>query len=212
MTWLYYALLVIGGYLFGSLSPALLISHTAWGIDIRKHGSHNAGTTNMLRVMGWRYGVLTFLLDLAKGVLPTLIGLWTGLPYAAYAAGAAATLGHAFPVFSQFKGGKCVTTGTGVLLVLNPLFTGCALAVGLAICFITRIVSIGSLGTYLLVVIAAFAIPDIPLPFALMTLGIAVLIFWRHRENIGRLIRGEEKKLVISRGHKEDVPEEKKDE
>ena len=73
MNALYYVLLIAGGYLLGSLSPSIVLSRKAWGIDIRDHGSHNAGTTNMLRVMGWRYGVLTFVFDLIKGVLPALI-------------------------------------------------------------------------------------------------------------------------------------------
>lgn len=205
MTWLYCGLLAIGSYLFGSLSPAILISNTAWGIDIRDHGSHNAGTTNMLRVMGWGYGVLTFVFDLIKGVLPALVGLWTGLPYGAYIAGTAAVLGHAYPVFAKFKGGKCVTTATGVLLVLNPLFTGCALVFGLIVCFATRIVSIGSLSSYVLASVAAFCIPGVELSFACLTAAYALLIILRHRENLKRLFKGEEKKLVIGRGKKEDT-------
>lgn len=203
MNALYYVLLIAGGYLLGSLSPSIVLSRKAWGIDIRDHGSHNAGTTNMLRVMGWRYGVLTFVFDLIKGVLPALIGLWTGLPYGAHAAGAAAVLGHGYPVFARFKGGKCVTTATGMLLVIQPAFVGIAMAIGIALCFITRIVSVSVLSTYLVATVLAFLLPGIPKPFAFLVLGVTILLFIRHKENIRRILRGEEKRLVVGKGKKE---------
>jgi len=202
MTVLWLILLCIGSYLLGSVSPSLLLSRFAWGIDIRQYGSGNAGTTNMLRVMGWKYGVATFAIDFLKGLVPALVGLWVGIPMAPYCMGIAAALGHAFPVFSHFKGGKCVVTAAGALVTLQPLLALACLALGVLICFITRIVSLGSLSGYLLGLVFSFFIPSIPIAFSLMLLALTVLVFWRHRENIVRILHGEEKKLVVGSGKK----------
>ena len=202
---LYYILLAVGGYLMGSLSPSILLSRKAWNIDIRDHGSHNAGTTNMLRVMGWRYGVMTFAFDLVKGILPALIGLWIGIPYGHYVAGGAAVLGHAFPLFTGFKGGKCVTTATGMLLVVQPLFVGIAMLIGIALCFITRIVSVSVLATYTIATILTFFMPTMPLQFSLLVTVVTILLYIRHKENIKRILKGEEKRLVVSKGKKDDL-------
>ena len=202
MTALWLILLSVGSYLLGSISPSLLLSRFAWGIDIRQYGSGNAGTTNMLRVMGWKYGVATFVIDFCKGLLPTLVGLWTGIPLAPYCMSLAAALGHAYPVFSRFKGGKCVVTVAGALVALQPILVLISLAFGILICLITRIVSLGSLTGYLLALVLSFLVPSVPAMFSWTLLILTALVFLRHRENLVRIFRGEEKKLVVGSGKK----------
>ena len=204
MNWVWLILLGLGSYALGSLSPSVLMSRVVGGFDIRKKGSGNAGTTNMLRVMGWKMGIITFVVDFLKGALPTLLGLWIGpkigFPYAAaYVAGGCVLLGHAFPAYAHFKGGKCVASGAGVFLVLNPLATAIVIVIAIIIMIITRRVSVGSVLAFLIYPIVLFFldVPDPALPW--FGVGVGILVLFLHRENIKRLFLGQEKELVVAK-------------
>lgn len=187
----------VGGYLLGSLSPAVFISRNMGGFDIRKRGSGNAGTTNVLREMGWLPGVLTFVCDVAKGYVPVaLVVHFVSYP-AAYLTGACILLGHAFPLFLNFKGGKCVATSAAVLLAIFPIPTLIAVVAVIALMFLTRMVSLGTILGFSAFTVACFFL-KVPHPFVpYYALLVTAFVILRHRQNIIRLIHGEEKKLTI---------------
>ena len=190
------AVLVIVAYLLGSISFAVLLVRATSGQDIRAEGSGNAGATNVLRSHGRNLALLVALLDVAKGVAAVLLmRLVTLDPRWAAAAGFAAILGHVFPVFYGFRGGKGVATAVGAFLALSPLALLVSLAVFLAIVAATRYVSLAS--------VVAFALlpPIAGLVFhasrAVVTAAglTAILIVVKHLPNLKRLARGEERKL-----------------
>jgi acyl phosphate:glycerol-3-phosphate acyltransferase len=189
------ALLVVVGYLLGSLSFAVLVVRLKTGRDIRAEGSGNAGATNVLRGYGKSLAALVAAGDIGKGAAAVLlVRLVTADPRYAAAAGVAAVVGHIFPIYYGFRGGKGVATAVGAFLALAPL----AMLVGLAIFFlvviITRYVSLGSCVTAVLLppLAGLFHAPRAVLAAAAI---IAVLIVLKHRENLERLARGEERKV-----------------
>jgi len=189
------ALLVGVGYLLGSLSFAVIVVRLKTGKDIRTEGSGNAGATNVLRGYGKGLAALVAAADVGKGAAAVLlVRLVTADPRYAAAAGVAAVVGHVFPIFYGFRGGKGVATAVGVFLALAPL----AMLVGLAIFFlvviITRYVSLGSCVTAVLLppLAGLFHAPRAVLAAAAI---VAVLIVLKHRENLERLARGEERKV-----------------
>lgn len=197
------ASLVLFAYFLGSVPFGILVAHLFdRGVDLRKVGSGNIGATNVSRAVGKAGGILTLLLDAGKGVLAMLLvsafldsrlDLWLAL------AGGAAFLGHIFPVYLGFKGGKGVATALGVVVFLSPV-TAFLLAVLFAsVVYFTRYVSLGSL-------CAAVALPLVMAllaasrHFVILSLGICFLLVYTHRENIRRLLSGEERKFGTSRG------------
>ena len=189
------ALLVGVGYLLGSLSFAVIVVRLKTGKDIRTEGSGNAGATNVLRGYGKGLAALVAAADVGKGAAAVLlVRLVTADPRYAAAAGVAAVVGHIFPIFYGFRGGKGVATAVGVFLALAPL----AMLVGLAIFFlvviVTRYVSLGSCVTAVLLppLAGLFHAPRAVLAAAAI---VAVLIVLKHRENLERLARGEERKV-----------------
>ena len=189
------ALLVVVGYLLGSLSFAVIVVRLKTGKDIRTEGSGNAGATNVLRGYGKGLAALVAAADVGKGAAAVLlVRLVTADPRYAAAAGVAAVVGHVFPIFYGFRGGKGVATAVGVFLALAPL----AMLVGLAIFFlvviVTRYVSLGSCVTAVLLppLAGLFHAPRAVLAAAAI---VAVLIVLKHRENLERLARGEERKV-----------------
>jgi glycerol-3-phosphate acyltransferase PlsY len=190
------ALLVVAGYLLGSLSFALLLVRWRTGTDIRKEGSGNAGATNVLRAHGKALGLAVALLDVAKGSAAVLlVRLVTADPRYAAAAGFAAILGHVFPLYSGFRGGKGVATAVGVFLVLAPLGTLACLAVFLAIVASTRYVSLGSVVSMALLPPAAALLSHASRAVVVAAAATAILIVFKHIENLKRLARGEERKF-----------------
>lgn len=199
-------LILFGAYFVGSVPFGLIVARAAKGIDIRQHGSKNIGATNVTRVLGWKWGAVCFVLDVLKGALPTRL-----LPLALLvaddpnrvhwevAAGSMAILGHMFPVWLGFRGGKGVATALGVVVMLaNPISTGITFAAFVAVFVGTRIVSISSITAAV-----TFAVAQMfflwPQPFgadrwslAGFSLAVPALIIVRHRSNLGRLLRGEE--------------------
>lgn len=190
------AVLVILAYLLGSISFAVLLVRATTGRDIRAEGSGNAGATNVLRSHGKKLALLVALLDVAKGVAAVLLmRLVTADPRWSAAAGFAAILGHVFPVFYGFRGGKGVATAVGAFLALSPVALLVCLAIFLAIVAATRYVSLGS-------VVALALLPPIAGLFfhasrpVVTAAGLtALLILGKHLPNLKRLARGEERKL-----------------
>ena len=183
---------VIIAYLIGSISPAILLGK-ARGIDIKKEGSGNAGTTNVLRVMGGKAAIITLIVDILKGFLPALIASSvTGNDYFGYAACIAAFIGHVFPIYFHFKGGKGVAVAFGGLLGVNwKLALICLLTVAV-ITLITKRMSCGSIAGAASAVIYALILEPKFLPFVIIMAG---LIIYLHRGNIKRLINHEEPTL-----------------
>lgn len=192
---IYPAIAVIMAYLLGSISFGLLIAHKQKGIDIREHGSGNIGATNVFRVVGKKAGILTLLGDGLKGGVSVLLAQGLGGSAMAMAlAGLAVVLGHMFPVFSHFRGGKGVATGLGVFLILMPWATLLAGAIWITCCLIWRYVSVASMT-------AAFSLPIFAFflgasnTFVIAGIGIGLLIIWRHQDNLERLWQGRESKI-----------------
>lgn len=189
-----YALAAAAGYALGSISFALWIAR-AHGLDLRRIGSGNPGATNVTRALGRRWGVLTYFLDALKGFAPALGGwMLAGDPAVGCVAGAAAFLGHLYPAWHGFRGGKGVATLSGALLALAPLAVAAAGAAFLAGFLTTRIVSVGSLGFGLSLGPAAWLLrlPEAVVIFASLG-GLALVL--THRSNLRRLLRGEEKPI-----------------
>ncbi|RJO59944.1 glycerol-3-phosphate 1-O-acyltransferase [candidate division WS5 bacterium] len=188
------ALVLGAAYLAGSVHFGLLAGKVA-GINIREGGSGNVGTTNVFRLMGWRWGVLVFILDTAKGYLPVLLVLrFTGSPTLTVLSAGAAILGHTFSVWLRFKGGKGVATGLGTIIALTlPLALLAFLIFGLVLA-VGRIVSVASLTAIGALWIAILATKQ-PLAYVtFVTMG-AVLITYAHRSNIRRLFKGTENRI-----------------
>ena len=188
-------LLIVAGYLAGSIPTGVVLSRLFSARDIRAEGSGNIGATNVYRVLGLKLGVLTLLGDVLKGVLPvlaarTLLAHDAGVAWVAFFT----FCGHLFPVFLKFRGGKGVATALGVFLVISPAMVACAAALFLGMVLKWKYVSLGSLT-------ASLAMPFLlgsagySLPFILLSLAIACLIIYRHKDNIQRLLAGSEKKM-----------------
>ncbi len=185
-------LTIIIAYLIGNLSPSYLLGKLAKNIDIREHGSGNAGTTNVLRVMGKKFAALTFIVDALKGVLAVVITRYFFGENYAMVAGIFVVVGHNWPVILKFKGGKGVATSLGMILVIHPLYGLLAILAGIATLFKTKIVSLSSM-----VGMISFAILILIFSrdFAIFAVILASMTIYRHKENIQRLIRGEEKTI-----------------
>ncbi len=190
------AALVGFAYLLGSVSFAVLLVRVATGKDIRAEGSGNAGATNVLRAHGKRLGLLVAALDIAKGALAVfLVRLVTGDSRYAAAAGFAAILGHVFPIFYGFRGGKGVATAVGAFLVLAPWATLVCIAVFVLVVAVTKYVSLGSVIAMALLPPVAGLLFGAPRPIVMAAAGAAVLIVLKHRDNLKRLASGKERRL-----------------
>ncbi len=189
-------LFFIGSYLFGAIPFGLLIGKFA-GVDVRQAGSKNIGATNVSRLLGKKLGVLTLACDVAKGYLPMLLAslLLSESEAKAYwvpLCGILAVVGHMFPVYLGFKGGKGVATGLGVFLFLSPLAILASLIVFVGTVAFTGFVSAGSLLSSALVPMWLWLLNGSAIAIVAAA-GVAILIWIKHHENIGRLVRGEEK-------------------
>jgi glycerol-3-phosphate acyltransferase PlsY len=184
-------------YLLGSIPFGLVLTRLAGYGDIRAIGSGNIGATNVLRTGSKMLALATLLLDFGKGLAAVLIGA-AFAPSIAIAAGAGAFVGHLFPIWLRFKGGKGVATAGGVLLAIAWPVGAIALALWLAIAIATRYSSLAAIAACLAAAIAAFLLLD--RPRALLILLIALLVLARHHQNISRLLRGEESKIKLRTG------------
>jgi glycerol-3-phosphate acyltransferase PlsY len=188
------------GYLLGSIPTSIIVGRLFFGMDIREHGSGNAGASNAFRVFGAAAGLGVVAGDIAKGAAAVLaVGLFpppAGVPaaVAAFAVGVAAIVGHIWSIFARFRGGKGVATAGGVLLALYPVSFAGAFAVFIVAVVLSGYTSLGS-------VLAAISFPFImlavvvPLFLRYLSVPLALLILFTHRSNIGRLLRGEENRF-----------------
>ena len=198
MWWEYVAYGAIG-YLVGSIPTGLIVGRVARGIDIREFGSGKTGFTNVVRTVGARWGVVALAGDLAKGALPVVIALLiSDEPYVRMTAGLAAAIGHDWPVFAGFQGGRGVATSFGAALAMSPIAAAALVPVGVGLVAYTRIVSVMSVGmapvlAIVFVVLAATGFH--PWAYAVYAVIAAVMVIALHRENIERLIAGTEPRL-----------------
>lgn len=195
--------IVSASYFLGSI-PAGYIAGKLAGIDVRKHGSHNIGATNVLRVLGKPYGVAVFLIDAGKGFAAVRIAyaVFAAAQHAEYYAITAAVvvvLGHAFPVWLKFRGGKGVATTAGAVVALIPLAAAAAISVWLLIFRLTRYVSLASMLAALSLPLICAVLLHLHLASGIgllyFSIIIALLIVWRHRGNLARLRAGTEPRL-----------------
>ena len=192
-------IVIVAGYLLGSISTGVVLSRLFAKIDIRSQGSGNAGTTNMLRVLGRKMALLTFIGDMLKGIIAVFIGKWLiGGELGGLLGVVGAVLGHYYPLYFGFKGGKGIATSFGSLLFVFPVQALLAFAVFLILVAVTHYVSVGSIAAAitlpLLIVITHFQEPTL----WIITVCIGASVVWRHRANIKRLMNHTENKLDFS--------------
>lgn len=181
-------------YLLGSIPTGYIVA-SGTGVDIRRSGSGNIGATNVARTLGWRKGFLTLAVDAAKGLIPVLVAFGLSLGTAAAAcAGLAAFLGHIYPIFLGFRGGKGIATALGVFLGIMPVVAVVLLCVFVILVGVSRRVSLGSVTAAGLAPIVAWLL-GYPMSIIGVSLIIGALAIMRHRGNIRRLIAGTEPKL-----------------
>lgn len=191
---------VVVGYLLGSMPWGYWLPRLVSGRDVRGAGSGNTGAANVWRNFGFKLGLAVALLDVGKGCLAALLGLWLGGDVAGLLAGVAATLGHWRPLFLRLaRGGKIVATTGGVALALAPLASLAVLAIWIAIFLATRYSSLASLTAAVALPIVAAALGT-PWPTVVFTAGAAVAIVYLHRANIARLLSGTENRFRLRRG------------
>ena len=188
--------LLLMGYFIGNISPSYLCGRIFGKFDIRERGSGNAGATNVLRVMGWKFGVPVFLLDCLKGVAGVALGLWLGGEAGAALAAFGIVLGHDFPVFLKFRGGKGIASTTGIFLYLFPVPALIAVVVFVVIVLVTRWVSLGSLGFVVCMLVYTLVTAQ-PAAYVALAVFLTVFAFYRHATNIQRILRGEENRLTL---------------
>ena len=191
-------------YLVGSIATAVWVGKIFHGVDVREHGSGNAGATNVIRLLGWKTGVPVLLIDVLKGWVAAMLPVFFNLAGDGTAlltnfqilAGLAAILGHIFPVFAGFRGGKGVATIFGVLMAIHPLLTLSCLGVFLVVLLISGYVSLSSMSAGVAFPIFLFLFFDTPsLFFKVFSIIVAIALIFTHRKNISRLLKGEESKL-----------------
>jgi acyl phosphate:glycerol-3-phosphate acyltransferase len=197
---------IIIAYLIGSIPTALLISRKYFGIDIREYGSGNMGATNTFRVLGQKFGTIVMVADMIKGMLA--VGLYNFFPYYIHneldrtnlmiGLGLAAVLGHIFPVWAQFRGGKGVATLFGMILAIQPIVAGSCVAVFLLVLYVTRYISLSS-------ILAGIALPicvlwiynEKEVFYRVFAVAVSCLILLTHQKNISRLLKGNESRIPI---------------
>jgi len=202
------ALLIVIAYLIGSIPTAVWVSKAFFGIDIREYGSGNAGATNTFRVLGSRWGTFVMVIDVLKGVAAT--SLYILLPY--YMSGAnewdrtnfmvglglAAVLGHIFPIWANFRGGKGVATLFGMILAIQPLVAVLCVGIFLLVLYLTRFVSLSSILASVAFAVFILVIFNEKEPlYRAFAIAVALLVVLTHQKNITRLLRGSESKVPI---------------
>ena len=190
-----YIVIAVIAYLLASVSFGMIVSKLAGGPNLREVGSKNTGATNALRVMGVKLGLLVFVLDILKALIACIIGrVWMGLN-GAMVAGLAVVIGHNWPCFFQFKGGKGVASTLAVMLMTFPVPAVICYVVAIIVIAATRYVSLGSILLSALFALLVIITHWGSWPVILWALLIAGLLIARHHANIGRLLRGKENKL-----------------
>jgi glycerol-3-phosphate acyltransferase PlsY len=186
---------IVISYFLGNISPAILIGR-AMGVDIRKEGSGNAGTTNVLRVLGKKAAAATLAIDILKGVAAVLLGAYAGGTEIAMACGLAALIGHIWPMVFQFRGGKGIATAFGIILTLEPFLGLIEAAIALICLLISKRVSVSNLAAAACLPFLAYSFHPYYLP---LTAAMAVIVIFKHRANIKRLAKGTEPKISFKK-------------
>lgn len=189
-----YVLIITMSYLIGSIPFSYLIPKWFNRVDIRKHGSGNTGTTNVFRTLGAKAGTLAFIGDFLKGTVPVLITIFNFQHQMAIWAALFAVIGHCYPVWLNFKGGKGVATSAGAVLMLMPQVFLALFFVQFILIFSTRIMSVASISSGLLIGILAWII-GYETPYIIFSLLLGAFVIYKHRDNIKRLLQGTENKL-----------------
>lgn len=188
-------LVAILAYFIGNISPSFLLGKFFVKKDIRNFGSGSAGTTNAIRVFGAKIGLITFLLDIFKGILAAFLGSKIEPVLGMYVGSFFVIMGHNWPVLLKFKGGKGIASSLGIYLFLDPVAAAISAVIAITIIAITRYVSLASLigSTLIFLLVLFFRFSNTP--FLVVTFLLALMAFYRHRANIKRLIKGTEPKL-----------------
>lgn len=191
-----FSLMVLCAYLIGAIPTGILLTRFAGAADIRNSGSGNIGATNVYRVAGKKLGVLTLIGDALKGAIPVLVAMQLpGLGDAQIGAvAAAAFIGHCYPIYLRFKGGKGVATALGIFLVLSPLAVLAAFAIFAFLLWKWGYVSLGSISAAAAIPVLVYFNNGNPALVA-TTLFISLIVIWRHRQNIQRLLTGSENRF-----------------
>ncbi len=199
-------LLIVLAYFIGSIPTALWLSKAFFGIDIREYGSGNSGATNTFRVLGPRWGTVVMMVDVLKGIAAT--SLYILLPYYLTSEwdrtnfmvglGLAAVLGHIFPIWADFRGGKGVATLFGMIIAIQPLVAICCVGVFLLVLYLTRFVSLSSiLASIAFAVFILFIFNEKEPLYRAFAIAVALLVVLTHQKNITRILRGVESKVPI---------------
>lgn len=187
------AMIILLAYLLGSIPSGLIIGKCFFGIDIREHGSGNLGATNSFRTLGVKAGIVVTLADILKGTAATLLPLWLGSDLHPLIAGVTAVIGHMFPVFAGFRGGKAVATSGGVLLGVEPVMFLVILLSFFVSLYLTKYVSLSSIIVAVVALTYAIILQNPPL---IIVVGIlAFFVIYRHRANISRIKNKTEPKI-----------------
>ena len=202
---------LVGAYLLGSIPSAVWIGKAFYGVDVRQHGSGNAGTTNVMRVLGKKAALPVFIIDGLKGYLAVALAAWSGLEaespewlYLKMALCIVAVVGHMFPIFAGFKGGKGVATLVGAMFAFSVGGILLCLATFAIIVAYTKYVSVGSMVGGLLLPFYSALCGQSDWRLMVFFGCISLLLFYTHRSNIGRLLHGTENKTYLFGGKKED--------
>ncbi|RYD57419.1 MAG: glycerol-3-phosphate 1-O-acyltransferase [Sphingobacteriales bacterium] len=205
------AILIILAYLIGSIPTAVWVSKKVYGIDIREHGSGNAGATNTFRILGSKAGSAVMVVDMLKGFLAVKLSIlsayaWTSEPFVnlQVGLGLAAVVGHIFPIWADFRGGKGIATLFGMILGIQPLVAVSLVGVFLLMLFLTRYVSLSSISASIafpLLILFIFREPE--LSYQLFAIATACLVVLTHHKNINRLVNGNESKVPLFRKRKQ---------
>lgn len=180
-------------YLLGSIPSGVWIGKLFYKTDVREHGSGNSGTTNTFRVLGKKAGIIVLVLDILKGTLAALLPIWLGSNIHPMVVGLFAVIGHVYPIFAKFKGGKAVATSAGIALGAQPIFLICLAVIWGVVLYTSSMVSLASIIAVIIGAIASLFLGD-PL-FALIVWIAMIIVIVRHKSNIGRIKNGTENKV-----------------
>lgn len=204
-----YIIVAIIAYCIGSISFSIIFSKKFAGFDVREKGSGNAGTTNVLRTVGKGAAALTLICDIAKGIVAILIAVFIGTitksqntALLVQIAGIFVILGHTFPIFFKFKGGKGIATSLGILLIVNWQIGLICLVFALVLMALTRMVSVGSLAAAVLYPVLTLFIPThylVPGNYLVFSILVACLVIFNHRANLKRIFNGTENRLSFKK-------------
>lgn len=204
------AVLLVLAYLIGSIPSAVWVSKRVYGLDIREHGSGNAGATNTFRVLGSKAGSAVMLMDMLKGFLAVKLALFSHLNPTGESfmnlevfLGLSAVLGHIFPIWAEFRGGKGIATLFGMILSISPIVAISLVAVFFCMLYLTRYVSLSSItASIAFPVLIVFIFNAQELSFRLFAIATAFLVVLTHYKNISRLINGNESKIAFFKKRK----------